>query len=287
MNRIYFSPNWGLTSEEMAENYIYQTPNSSGIWNDIRVTYDVNDADYLIIEDNCFDNGLLNKFQPEKRLYFSREALDDQSHLNYPSSDFLRFSFWDGSGYLYTKWMYPRNGGISMSYDDLICEKSPIEKTKMISCVQSDKEMTPTHIARKNFIRKYSELNPIDVYGSIECANSRLVDNDKRTALDDYRYTLAFDNQVILEDFFGTQFTDALLRWTVPIYGGGALLSEYFPENSYIQINPEDLGDIDKIVNTISESDYNDRLDDIEEARCLIMDEYNLWPTIERLIEEN
>ena len=40
-------------------------------------------------------------------------------------------------------------------------------------------------------------------------------------------------------------------------------------------------------MNTISESNYNDRLDDIEEARCLIMDEYNLWPTIERLIEEN
>jgi hypothetical protein len=284
MNKIYFCPNWDLSSEEMASNYIYQTPNNSGVWNNIQVTYDVDDADYLIIEDNCFDNDLLKRFRPDQRLYFSREALDSTSHLNYPSGQFLRFSFWDGSGYLYTKWRYP-NTGLNMSYDELMDEKGPITKNKMISCVQSDKEMTPIHIERKKFIKRYADTHPIDVYGSIECANKALENNCKKNALDEYRYTLAFDNQVSIEDFFGTQFTDALLRWTVPIYGGGACLEDYFPENSYIEIDPRDINDIDKVVNIISESDYESRLDDIKEARNLIMNEYNLWPTVEGLID--
>ena len=285
MNKIYFCPNWDLSSEEMAANYIYQTPNNSGVWNNIQVTYDVDDADYLIIEDNCFDNNLLKRFRPDQRLYFSREALDSTSHFNYPSDQFLRFSFWDGSGYLYTKWRYPNDGGINMSYDELMGENGPIEKNKMISCVQSDKEMTPIHVARKEFIKRYVDSYPIDVYGSIECANKTLDNNRKEKALDEYRYTLAFDNQVSIEDFFGTQFTDALLRWAVPIYGGGAALGDYFPENSYIEIDPRDFNDIDKVVNIISESDYESRLDDIGEARDLIMNEYNLWPTIECLLE--
>lgn len=285
MNKIYFCPNWGLSSEEMAANYISQTPNNSGVWNNIQVTYNVDDADYLVIEDNCLDVDLLKRFRPEQRLYFSREALDSISHLNYPSDQFTRFSFWDGSGYLYTKWIYPNNGGIDMSYDELVAEKGPNVKSKLISCVQSDKEMTPIHIARKTFVKRYADAYPIDVYGSVEYANKVLKGDCKRTALDDYRYTLAFDNQVSIEDFFGTQFTDALLRWTVPIYGGGACLKDYFPEKSYIKIDPEDVDDVTRISDIISESDYDSRAAAIEEARALIMNEYNLWPTIEGLVD--
>ena len=53
MRKIYFAKNWGLTSKQMCENYIRQTPNGSGVWEDIQVTYDIDEADYLIIEDNC------------------------------------------------------------------------------------------------------------------------------------------------------------------------------------------------------------------------------------------
>lgn len=284
MVKIYFAPNWGLTSEEMASFYLHQTPKDDGCWNDITYTANIDEADYVIIEDNC-SLELLDKFPKERLLYFSREALDNRSHINYPTNKVTKFSFWDNSGYLYTKWFYPPGqAGVNMTYEDLKNEKSPPSKTKTISCTQSNKEMTPIHVARKAFIHKYAVSYPIDVFGSIFFANCILKDNDKRNSLDEYKYSLCFDNQVTIKNFFGTQVTDALLRWAVPIYGGGGDLERYFPENSFIKIDPTNLKDVDRVYDLIQNDDFDLRQSAIAEARELIMNKYNLWPTIERII---
>lgn len=284
MVKIYFAPNWGLSSKEMVSCYANQTPNLDGCWNEISYTTNIEEADYVIIEDNC-SNEVLNSFPKEKLLYFSREALDAESHTRYPSDKVTRFSFWDGTGYLYTKWVYSGDlAGVNMTYSDLQKEiKAPL-KTKVISCTQTNKEMTPIHVARKAFIEKYAALYPIDVYGSISCANSVLEDNDKRNSLDPYKYSLCFDNQVTIKNFFGTQVTDSLLRWTVPIYGGGGDLGKYFPEKSFIKIDPTNLEDVDRVYDIIHNDDFDIRQSAIAEARELIMNKYNLWPTIERII---
>lgn len=283
--KIYFAPNWGLSAEEMVACYVKQSPKESGSWGEVSYTTDLNEAEYLIIEDGCSPD-VYSKFSSDKRLYFSREALDSNSHNNYPGDQTKKFSYWDGSGYLYTKWIYPgAYGGINMTYDELSAEKE-INKTKIISCVQTDKNITPTHKARQTFIKKYIYCNDIDVYGTISCANSELENNNKRTALDQYKYTLAFDNQVTIRDFFGTQVTDALLRWTVPIYGGGGELSKYFPEKSFIKINPLNLDDVDRVNNLVQNDDFDSRKEAIKEARDLVLNKYNVWPTIDALINE-
>lgn len=285
MNKIYFAPNWGLSSQQMSTSYIKQSPGNSGEWEDVCLTLSVEDADYLVVEDNC-EPSLLAKFPPSKILYFSREALDFRSHSSYPKDRVKRFSYWDGSGYLYTKWIYPGpHGGIGLSYDHLAKESRP-PKTKSISCVQTDKQMTPTHVARKAFIAKCSESFAIDIYGSIDCSNCTLKDNDKKNALDDHRYSLAFDNQITIKDFFGTQFTDALLRWTVPIYGGGADLEKYFPPKSFIKIDPFDLKYVDEVKKIIENEDYEGRIEDVNKARDLILNKYNIWPTIKKVIDK-
>jgi hypothetical protein len=290
--KIYFAPaistiNRMASSEEMVSCYIKQSPKESGSWGEITYTTNLNEAEYLIIEDGC-SSDIYNRFPPNKRLYFSREALDDSSHYNYPGDQVKRSSYWDGSGYLYTKWIYPgAYGGINMTYDELSAEKE-INKTKTISCVQTDKSRTPIHKARQIFIKKYVHFYDIDVYGTISCANSELERynnfghdcSNKRTALDQYKYTLAFDNQVTIRDFFGTQVTDALLRWTVPIYGGGGELGKYFPEKSFIKINPLNLDDVDRVNNLVQNDDFDSRKEAIKEARDLILNKYNAWPTI-------
>jgi len=287
MKKVYFAPNWGLTSKQMVSDYINQTPGCRGVWNNIAVTDDVKEADYLIIQDNC-DYNLLSMFDKNKRLYFSREALDSHSINSYPSNDVKRFSYWDGTGLLWTKWWYPSksSGGINKTYDELIDEK-PINKTKYLSCIQSDKSHQWGHRLRHNFLRDFvNTADYLDLYGSIRYSNKVLEDNDKCSGLDDYRYTLAFDNQNTIKDFFGTQFTDAILRWTVPIYWGGADLGKYFPEGSYIELDIESDNEIERITRLIEEDDYNSRLNAIGEARKLILNEYNMWPIIEKVIEE-
>ena len=284
MFKVYFAPNWGLSSREMVSCYLSQTPNEEGRWNDISYTTDIDEADYVIVEDNCSPE-IINRFPKERILYFSREALDSRSHTSYSSNDVTRCSFWDGTGYLYTKWFYPGDlGGVNMTYSELQNEKVSPLKTKTISCTQSNKGMTPIHVARKQFIQKYVSSYPIDVYGSISCANSSLTDNDKRVALDSYKYSLCFDNQITIKNFFGTQVTDSLLRWTVPVYGGGGELGRYFPEKSFIKIDPTNLKDVDRVYNILKDDDFDGRKDAILEARDLVMNKYNLWPTLERII---
>ena len=284
MTKIYFAPNWGLSAEDMVACYIKQSPKESGSWGKISHTTDLNKADYLIIEDECTAD-VYNKFPADKRLYFSREALDPNSHNNYKANQVKKFSFWDGSGYLYTKWIYPREyGGINMTYDKLLSDQEP-NKIKNISCIQTNKEITTIHKARQVFIKKYMSRYDIDVYGTISCANRALENNDKKNALDEYKYCLTFDNQTTIKNFFGTQVTDALLRWTVPIYGGGGELERYFPKKSFIKIDPTDLNDIDRVHDLIKNDNFNDRREAIAQARDLIINKYNVWPTIEALIK--
>ena len=285
MIKVYFAQNWGLTSRQMCENYIKQTPGCLGAWENIQVTYDIDDADYLIIEDNCSLEDA-KRFNNKTRIYFSREALDSSSHVKYGSRHFIRSTFWDNTGYLYTKWVYNGSaGGIMMSYDDLNKE-TPVTKSKTISTVQSNKQYTKVHRDRVNFINKMVDKTNLDVYGSINCANNVLINNDKKSALDDYKYCLAFDNQVTIKDFFGTQFTDSILRWTVPIYGGGADLEKYFPSKSFIKVDPTDMNEVDRVIDLLEKDDYNERLEALTEARRLILDTYNIWPTIKKIIDD-
>ena len=74
MIKVYFAPNWGLSAADMVADYKQQTPEGLGIWNDIQYTINPSEADYLIIQDEC-SISLLEEFDINKRLYFSREAL--------------------------------------------------------------------------------------------------------------------------------------------------------------------------------------------------------------------
>jgi len=288
MRKIYFVPNWGLTSEQMVDDYRNQTPGCSGVWEDIEYTLNPDEADYLIIQDEC-SKDLWDKFEPEQRLYFSREALTPQSIDNFPEEECKHFSFWDETGYLWTKWWYPNkfSGGINMTYDELVNLEPMGEKLYGLSCILSDKEMCYGHVRRKKFTFEFSsrKRNFIDIFGSVICNNKVLENNDKRSGLMNYNYHLAFDNQNTIKDFFGTQFTDALLCWTVPIFWGGGDGNKYFPEGSYETFDVDNYDEIDRIVDIVESGDYLSRLPAIKEARELILNRYNMWPTIKNAID--
>ena len=126
---------------------------------------------------------------------------------------------------------------------------------------------------------------PLDVYGSFKYSNKDLIMNSKFQTLLKYKYCLGFDNQDSINDFIGTQFTDAVLSWTVPIFWCGTDLSRYYPEGSFIQFDARDSDEIDRIQEIVNEDDFDARLPYLQEARNLILNKYNLWPTLEKIIE--
>jgi hypothetical protein len=292
MRKFYFAPTPWADSKQVLEDYRFQTPENNGVWQDIVATTNLEEAEFLVIQDECNNKNVLNKFEPKKRLYFNREALSIHLKNQYPSSEFNRFSFWDGTGYLPTRWWYGTNvdassqgyGGITLTYNDLT-GTTRYEKTKELCCILSDKVMNEGHGLRKDFTKKFLNKYHFDLYGSVSFRNSAIPNNDKIEALKPYKYCLGFDNQDFIDDFFGTQFTDSILSWSIPIFWCGTDLSKYFPKNSFIQFDARKDTEIDRIIDIIKNDDYNSRISDLEEARDLILNKYNFWPTIKRVID--
>lgn len=287
MRKFYFAPTPWSSSEQVFNDYRFQTPNNLGIWEDIQATTNLDEAEFIVIQDECYDSQVLSRFEPKKRLYFNREALSTHLKNQYPSSEFNRFSYWDGTGYLPLRWWYGSNwssGGVNQDYDSLTKLELP-EKSKTLCCILSDKEMTEGHRLRKKFTQNFISKHNFDLYGSVSFRNSEIPNNDKFSVLKQYKYCLGFDNQDFIKDFFGTQCTDTLLAWTVPIFWCGQDLSKYLPEGSYIQFNARDLNEIDRIIDVIEKDDYQARIPAIKEAREYLLNKHNFFPTIKKLID--
>lgn len=287
MFKIYFAPAWDFTSEQMVDDYRRQTPGQLPKWRDMEVTFDVKSADYLIIQDYC-DERLLNEFDPKNIYCFARETIGLGRIDDYSGTGINIFSWRDRSSYLYVKWTYPNNwAGVNKTYDELNNTQSPPDKNKILSSIQSNKNWIEGHLKRLKFLKEFISRYPdkLDLFGGISFSNSILPDNNKMYALDPYKYNIAFDNTLYL-NYFATQFTDAILSWSVPIFWGCPNLNEYFPEKSYIKFNVDDMGEIERIIDIIKNDTYTDRINDLREARQLILDKYNLWSTIYRAITE-
>lgn len=288
--RIFFAPTPWASAKKVLEDYRFQTPGNLGNWQRIEAVNSPKDANYLIIQDECIEPALLAMFPPGRRLYFNREALTPDVINDYPIDKYVRFSFWDGSGYLPLRWVYRSESqvgytGIDYDYDSL-CSLKPVLKSKKICSILSNKKFTNGHALRIKFLKKFAQIIPIDIYGSVSLSNSTLIDNQKSSTLSQYKYCLGFDNQDSIRDFIGTQCTDAMLMWTVPIFWCGTELGKYFPKGSFIQFNARDSKEINRIREILENDDYDMRVAALAEARELLLNKYNFWPTILKVIEK-
>lgn len=286
MKKVYFASTDWATSQKLLEDYKYQTPNNLGIWEDLQGTSNIDEADIIIIQDYTKEKDKLGRFSKEQLIYFSREALDRQSIKNYPEDKYTHFSYWNNTGYLFTRWVYRKQGygGTSKDYDELMSYQEN-SKTKGVCCILSDKEMCEGHSLRKNFTKDFLSKSDLHLYGEVNFRTHQLPDNDKYSTLKDYKYCLGFDNQDNIDNFFGTQFTDALLADCCPIFWCGTDLSKHFPEGSFIQIDIRKEGEVERVLKLLETDDFEKRKPAIKEAKNLILNKYNIWPTIKSIVK--
>jgi len=269
-----------------------QTPLQDGVWHELRATEDISIAEFAVI----FDSDPYNEaasFPADRKIYMSREALDSKSIKRHSVREYRHFSFWNGTGYLPVKWSYtdlsPTGAGysgIELNYLELSELRVP-PKTKLICSTLSSKTLTRGHRIRLKFTKKFmAEYPELDVYGSAPFANSSLLDNSKTKTLMPYAFQLAFDNQCHLNDFVGTQFTDSLLLWSKPIFWGSRDVFKFYPRNSFLWFDADKpKREIPRILEELCFERYVDSLSAIEEARDRVLNTYNLWPTLENILD--
>lgn len=174
-------------------------------------------------------------------------------------------------------WFYGKD------YNEIVSVTHPT-KTKKLSTVCSNKQQGHTmHRLRYAFTQMMEkEIPELERYGR----GFTWVEK-KADALDDYKFHIAIENHI--EDNVWTEkLADAFLGFTVPIYCGCPNVYDYFPKDSLIQIDINDMpGSIQKIKEVIAkEGEYERRLDAVKEARRRVIEEYNLLAMINSIIEK-
>jgi len=179
------------------------------------------------------------------------------------------------------RWYYGIGKDTVRDYDALAAMPPP-EKTSAISTVCSSKQQGHTlHRKRYQFIQWLREKMPeLEVFGH----GVRFID-DKADAVDEYRCHIAIENH-IAPDHWTEKLADCFLGWSIPIYHGCPNAADYFPEDSFVAIdieNPEAALEI--IRAAMAPGEYERRLPAIREARRRVLEEYNLFAMLSRLIE--
>jgi hypothetical protein len=179
--------------------------------------------------------------------------------------------------------IYSHTGNLwfnGLSYDKLLNKGIP-EKSLPLSTVCSSKQQKHTiHNDRYQFCNWLTQQLPtMDLFGH----GSRFIKH-KYDALDPYRFHLAIENYSGLHHWT-EKLADSFLSGCFPIYYGCTNAADYFPQDSFMEIDIFDRqGALEKIRSVIEdEAFYASRKDVILESRKLIMEDYNLLRMIESI----
>jgi len=151
---------------------------------------------------------------------------------------------------------------------------------------------------RIDFIKRFTSTYPgvLDFYGRNVGARYRRFDLStidgylgpvkvKWEGLAPYRYFFAFEN-VSEKNYFGEKLIDSILAGCMPIYWGCTNPREFFPENSFVELDITKGDAVDKAMDIIRSGYREQNLDALKRAKDLILNKYQFWPTIHRIIKE-
>src|SRR5690606_4633054 len=289
----------GMTSKSGAPGWLRQIPGREGVWGDCRFVLDpaLKEYDWLVVYDDLpsqegerFSTHVEILACPPERTIF---MMAEPSTIKTYGYDFLNqfgtvFSCQEPWNSPEKKTMHGMPGlrwfhGVPMdwkdkpetltTYDQMVANP-PLQKTETLSTLCSIKAMTHTlHSLRVSFTLALSERLPeLEIFG-----HGRRFINDKKDALDPYRYHLAMEN-TICPGYITEKLTDPFLGLCLPFYVGAPDAGKFFPEGSFIALDPHDPDAAARIIReTIENKEWEKRLPLIQEARRRVMEEYNVF----------
>ena len=291
-----------LSTKVPSWRWLRQTPGSKGVWGNCRFVADSNlqECDYWVVCDGLpgeetalcpKENTILITGEPAAIKGYDKEYLSQFgcvittqrkiSHRNVIHSQ-TALPWFVGLQLVRT----PGNRDIwkdevRLDYDRLRSMRAP-KKDKLISVLISSKAKRKGHRKRTVFVKRLQS----EFKGEIDVFISEINGpEDKWDVISNYKYHIAIEN-CSCPDYFSEKLLDAFLGMTYPIYYGCTNLNKYFPESSFARI---DINDWETSIDTIRKVIREDRFASSEAERMtakdLVLDEYNLFPMISRLVE--
>lgn len=281
-----------LANEE--SGFKHQTPHNEAVWGSCSFTFNPleKDYDWLVIIDEISniipnhiellkcpkENTILVTTEPSSITFYG-QAFAQQFHYLITNQDEKVLPHPNAiRSQTGNVWFYGKD------YDEVVSITHP-KKTKKLSTVCSNKQQGHTmHRLRYDFTKKMErEIPELERFGR----GFKWIEK-KADALDDYKFHVAIENH-IEKNVWTEKLADAFLGFTVPIYCGCPNVYDYFPKDSLIQIDINDMeNSIKKIKEIIAtEGEYERRFDAVKEARRRVIEEYNLLAMINKIVENS
>ena len=156
------------------------------------------------------------------------------------------------------------------------------KKSKKISIICSNKQITDSHIMRYEFSKKLKDYfgSELDWYGNGENSIKH-----KWEGIKDYKYHIVIENgqknNLISEKLF-----DSYLGLSFPIYFGAPNVEKYFSKKSLATIDLNNFKDsLKTIENVINNNTYKNNIKYICESRDHVLGKYNFLNRLTNIIE--
>ncbi len=212
-------------------------------------------------------------------------AFLDQFDRTYCSHAYAKRRASNNTAQYFNNWHFghdPSNHTFLWTHDALQNLPPPV-KTKDISVVMSNLAYLPNHLKRRHFLGQLQERfgERVDVFGR----GHRFIPY-KDDALLPYRFHICIENCMV-PDLWTEKLADPFLGWSVPVYAGCPNVNHYFPDNSIVQL---DMDDVEGSLATIkwllenAQPEYERRFDALQMARQRVLDDHNIATLAERLL---
>ena len=289
----------GADSNSSFDNFI--DPNSEDLKNiKFHINNDIEEADFWFVFEDLYkqkEECLINR---EKIIYLNTETSYPNSyfqstHLKKYLNQFYRqygcyetFNSNYKNTYPFLPWM------INYKTDNIVFSKKGLdvkglgslenfEKTKNISVICSNKQITDNHKMRYEFTRNVKDYfgSNIDWFGS----GINTIE-DKWVGLKEYKYHIVIENgqknNLISEKLF-----DSYLGLSYPIYYGAPNVGDYFPTKSFKSIDINNFQEAIKVIENLLDSNtYEKSIESLKEARNLVLGKYNFLNRIYGIIND-
>jgi hypothetical protein len=267
-------------------------------WDNIQITWEDSNIDYYVI---------INKPKPddfyieEKTIVFQMEPQCINIEQNWGIKTWGEWANPDPNKFLMVRtsknYLNITQWQLNLTYNYFKNEKIIKDDSidKIISSICSSKYFDPGHIKRIDFLKFIEEKNDsevqINIYGAdnlhgFKSYKGQLSVKDKHLGIIPYKYYFMCENNSE-PNYITEKLWEPILSETLVFYWGCPNISEYINPLAYIQL---DMDDFEKSFKIIKESIVNNlweqRIKHIREEKEKILDYYNFFPTLKRIIDE-
>ncbi len=274
--KIKLMCNW-LSNNELCRLWEKMNDDSFNI-----ITTPSNDCDYYVIINKPLQN---EQYDPKKTIVFRMEP-DTETNPDWDwflqkgekKEDFMFF------GDL-SKHMNNNEWHLSLNYRQLL---ESINKTKILSAVVSGLNFMDGHRFRIGLVQNIVNKTSVDVYGK---GSSHLFKNhlgelpyhQKDDGVLPYKYHIAIEN-CSKDNYFTEKLIDGILGECLCFYWGCSNIDKYFDTDSFIQLPFDIEKSIEIITKCIENNEYEKRIDKIKEMKMKILNEYQFFARVKKLI---